>query len=82
MALKDFYEGVGENSKYVLEADNDIQELFYAGEKKPHMWWDKFETRMTNEFSIVDKYAGCQVQTEKSKLHLLNKKSVPTFSLP
>ena len=36
--IKDFYEGAGENAKIVLAADNNIQELFYAGEKKPHTW--------------------------------------------
>ena len=45
MALKDYYEGVGANSKLLHSAEKDIQDLFYLGEKKPHMWWDEFETQ-------------------------------------
>ena len=45
MALKGFYEGVGTNAKSTLKAETDLMELFYAGEKKPHMWWDEFEIR-------------------------------------
>ena len=71
--LKDFYEGVGANSKAILSADNNIQEVYYAGKKKPHMWWDEFEIRMTNAFAIDDKDVGSQVHTDKSKLRLLNK---------
>ena len=36
-ALKEFYEGVGANAKATLEAETDLQELFYAGEKAPHV---------------------------------------------
>ena len=35
LALKYLYEWVGENAKVVLVADNNIQELYYAGKKKP-----------------------------------------------
>ena len=73
MALNGFYEGVGANAKAILAADNDIQELYYAGEKKPHMWWDELGIRMTNVFAIVDKYLGRQVHTDEFKLRLLNK---------
>ena len=81
LALKDFYEGVVENVKVVLAAEKDIQELYYAGKKKPHMWWDKFDIRLTNAFYIFDKEAGRQVRTGKSKLSLLNKMYVLTSSL-
>ena len=81
MSLKYFYEGVGANAKAVLEAENDIQELYYEGEKKPHMWWDEYEIRLTNAFAIVDRDAGRHVHTDKSKLRLLNEKSVLTSSL-
>ena len=82
LALKYFYEGVGANSKAVLAAENNIQELFYAGKNKPHMWWDKFEISLANVFAIVDKDAGRQVHTDKLKPRLLNRKPVPTLSLP
>ena len=73
-ALVEFYEGVGANAKATLAAETDIQEMFYAGEKPPHMWWDEFEVRLTNAFAIVDKDAGRQVHTDEMKLRLLNKK--------
>ena len=79
MSLKDLYERVGSNPKAILAADNDIQELYYAGEKKPHIWWGEFEIRLTNEFVIVDKDAGCQVHTEESKLRLLNERVCAEF---
>ena len=73
-ALKEFYEGVGANSKAVLQAERDLQSLFYLGEKKPHMWWDEFEVRLTNAFAILDKDAGRQVHTDDMKLRMLNSK--------
>ena len=36
-ALKNHYEGVGVNSIDIMRADEVIDSLFYAGEKKPHM---------------------------------------------
>ena len=77
--FKDFYEGVEENAKAVLSAKNNIQELFYAGEKKPHMWWDEFEIRLSNAFAIVDKDAGRKVHTDELILCLLNKKVRANF---
>ena len=73
MALKDFYEEVGANVKAIQAADNDIPELFYADEKKPYMWWGKFDIRLTNSFAIVDNDAGRQVRTDTLNLGLLNK---------
>ena len=77
--LKDFYEGVGENAKSVLAAENNIQELFYAGKKKPRMWWDELEIRLTNVFAIIDKDAGRQVHTDESNMLLLNKNICANF---
>ena len=79
MALKAFYEGVGANAKATLKAETDLQELFYAGEKKPHMWWDEFEVRLTNAFALVNKDAGRQVHTDEMKLQMLNKKVKADF---
>ena len=80
MALKDLYGGVGANAKVAIASRNDIQELYYAGKNKPHMWWDEFEIRLTNVFAIIGKDAGCQIHTNESKLSLLNK-NVPDDSL-
>ena len=73
MDLKDFYGGVGRNAMTVLAAENDIQELYYAGENKSHMWWEEFVIRLTNAFEIIDKYAGREVHIDKSKMRLPNK---------
>ena len=74
LALQEFYEGVGANAKAILAAERDLQELFYGGEKPPHMWWDRFEVRLTNAFAIIDKDAGRQVHTDEMKLRMLNSK--------
>ena len=41
-ALQELYKGVGANAKAILTAKKYIQEIFYGGEKLPHMCWDKF----------------------------------------
>ena len=77
--LKDFYEAVGANAKAIVNAEKDIHDLFYLGEKRPHMWWDEFEARLTNAFAIVDKDTQRQVYTDDSKLWLLNQKIKADF---
>ena len=42
-ALKDHYEVVGVNAVNILKDEESIRNLFYSGEKKPHMWWEEFE---------------------------------------
>ena len=34
ITLKEFYEGIGANTKATLSADSDLQDMFYAGEKE------------------------------------------------
>ena len=79
LALKQFYEGVGANSKAILAAEKDLVELFYAGEKKPHMWWDEFESRLINAFAIIDKDANRVVYTDNMKFRTLNNKIQADF---
>ena len=74
IALKKHYEGVGAHAKALVEAENDIQSLFYAGEKKPHMWWEEFETRLVTSFAVIDKHEGREVYSDTSKLRMLAKK--------
>ncbi len=78
-ALKDHYEGVGATAKAVVSSEADIQDMFYAGEKKPHMWWEEFETRLTVAFAKLDKYEGRQVHSDEAKLRLLNRKVQADF---
>ena len=35
------------------------------------MWWDKFEVKLDNAFSVIDKNAGCKVYTNVMKLRML-----------
>ena len=74
MALQEYYKGVGANYKSILTSERDLQDLFYSGEKPPHMWWDRFEVRITNVFSVIDKDLGRQAHTDEMKLRLLNSK--------
>ena len=44
--------------------------MFYAGEKKPHMWWEEFESRFIVEFLVIDKQEGWKIHSDKSKLRM------------
>ena len=54
-ALQDHYEGVGINAIAIKEADDVIENLQYSGERKPTMWSDEFERKLTMSFNIHDK---------------------------
>ena len=77
--LRDYYEGVGVNATAIVRAEDDIANLFYAGEKKPHMWWAEFESRLTVAFATVDKEDGTARYTNVAKLRILNKKIKADF---
>ena len=61
MALKEHYEGVGIYSFDIIESEAILTDLFYSGEKFPHMHWEKFEQHLTHAFTV---YA--EVEGEKS----------------
>ena len=44
IGVKEKYEGRRMMQTKVQKAETTLCELFYSGEKKPHMWWTKFET--------------------------------------
>ena len=46
-ALRENYEGVGIQAFNIIEADSILANLYYAGEKAPHMYWEKFEKHVT-----------------------------------
>ena len=81
LALRDFYEGVGSNAVSIIAAEKDLRDLFYTGERQPHMWWDEFESRLTNAFAVIDKDAGRIVHTGEAKLRLLNNKIRADFMI-
>lgn len=78
-ALKDHYEGIGINSVNLLKADEILAKLFYAGEKKPHMWWDEFERQLTFAFTSYDKKEGYVVHSNEHRLRLLTQKIQADF---
>ena len=78
-ALKNHYEGVGVNATMITQAEKDIETLFYSEEKRPHMWWDEFETRITVAFATIDREEGRMVYSDIAKLRLLNRKVKADF---
>ena len=47
--------GTGINATIVSEAEKDIESLQYSGEKRPYMWWNRYELQLTKAFTTVDK---------------------------
>ena len=80
-SIKDHYEGVGVNTVSVLEAEETIRSLHYSGEKKPHIWWDKFEKKLTFACTIMDKKERMTVYSDKLKLRMLAQKINMEFLL-
>eukprot|EP00978_Attheya_sp_CCMP212_P011988 scaffold29703_cov31-Attheya_sp.AAC.1 len=79
---RDHYEGIGVHAVNITKADNDLQTLFYAGEKPPHMWWEEFEKRLTNAFTTYVKKEGRVVHSEDMKLRTLLSKIKADFLKP
>jgi len=72
-ALMHYYEGVGANKISIREAEKDICNLYYTGERQPHMWWSRFESKIVNAFAIVDKEYGYSVYPDLAKLKILQR---------
>jgi len=74
LSLLHHYEGVGVYALDVAQAKKIISSLFYSGEKRPHMWWDKFERQLIFAYSTIDKKEGRSVYSDDMKLrHLMGK---------
>ena len=58
IALQSHYEGVGVKAINIVQADKVLTDLFYSGEKKPRMWWDKFERQLTDAFNTYERHEG------------------------
>ena len=72
--LRDHYEGVGIYAIAIKEADKVIENLIYNGEKKPQMWWEEFEKRLTQSFDVYDRTENRVVYSEEMKLRILCRK--------
>ena len=66
--LKNHYKGQGIYANNIYKADADIKNLFYGGEKKPHMWWIKFERRLNLTFQTYVKREGRVFHLDEMKL--------------
>ena len=53
--FKNHYEGQGIYANNISKSDSDLTNLFYGGEKKPHMWWIDFERRFNLTFQTYIK---------------------------
>ena len=73
-ALREHYEGVGINAIDIVRADRTIKSLTYTGEKKPSMYWDKFEKELNYAFNTYDKREGRVVYSDNMKMRLLLEK--------
>eukprot|EP00978_Attheya_sp_CCMP212_P000984 scaffold2058_cov57-Attheya_sp.AAC.1 len=76
------YKGIGVYAVDITKADNDLQTLFYAGEKPPHMWWEEFEKRLTRVFTTYVKKEARVVHSEDMKLRTLLSKIKADFLKP
>ena len=74
IALKNHYKGVGFHAINIFQADKILQDIFYSGEKKPHMWWDEFERKFTDAFNTYGCRERRNVHLENQKLRILNRK--------
>ena len=72
--LQNLFLGQGVLQTSVIKAETTIEKLFYAGEKRPQMWWAKFEMELTKAYSTVDKTAGGMVHNDQSKLRKLQQR--------
>ena len=79
IALKEHYEGIGIHALDITKAERIIERDFYAGEKKPHMWWAEFEKRLTWAFNTVKKVEGRDVYSNEMKLRKLISKIKADF---
>ena len=80
--LVEHYEGVGIHAIDIREADEVIKNLFYAGEKPPHMWWSEFEKKLTRAFNAYVKREGRIVHSDSMKIRMLIDKIKADFLTP
>ena len=80
LAMANRFEGTGALTVEILDAEQIIKEIFYSGEKKPNMYWEKFEKELKYAYSVVDRRAGRIVHDDVTKLRtLLNDKIKADF---
>ena len=73
MALNYHHEDVGVYAVNAVHADKILNDLFYSGEKKPHMWWDEFERQLTDAFNTYNRLEKRSIHSNNMRLHILNR---------
>ena len=79
IALKKHYKGVGVHAVEIVKYDKILQDLFYSGEKKSHMWWEEFERQLTDAFNTYDRHEKRSVHSDNQKLRMLKRKTNAYF---
>ena len=79
LAIKTHFEGEGILQIKVMNAEWTIENIFYAGESPPNMWWTKFEQELNKAFAVIDAEVGQEVFTYDQKLRKLQKKIKADF---
>ena len=69
--LKNHYKGQDIYTNNISKANADLKNLFYGGEKKPHIWSIKFECRLNLAFQTYVKREGRVVHSDEMKLRKL-----------
>lgn len=79
LSIKEHYEGVGIHAKNIIWAEKVISDIFYNGERKPTMWWDKFEQELVQAYVIFDRVEKREVHSDQTKLRTLLRKVQADF---
>lgn len=56
--LNETYAGQGIFALDLAEAEKLLDDLYYNGEKRPYMWWTKFEQKLKWAHAIIDREEG------------------------
>ena len=52
----------------VIQAEDDLANLYYSGEKALIMYWKLFESKLNNAFAIIKKAEGGHGRSDRAKL--------------
>lgn len=56
--LHETYAGQGIFAIDLAEAESYIENLYYNGEKRPYMWWARFEQKLKWAYAVIDREEG------------------------
>ena len=70
-SLNELYAGSGLYAIDLIKAEKIVRDSFYGGEKRPHMWWDKYESELIWAYATIDMDAGRAVYNDDHKIRRL-----------